>query len=757
MQTRKILTSVFALLVAGQIYAAPYSRFIVEGNERISDTVVLGVAGLTPGVTVGDAQVNQAVQRLYDSGLFGEVSVSVNDGTVVFTVVENAIISGIYFEGNTKFEDERLDAVVSLEPRDGLDRAKIDEDVQSIRRFYAANSRFNVEVEPVVISEGNGRYKLIYEIDEGSTSEVEQISFTGNREVSDWRLRRIVTTRESGFLSSIFRSDDFANERLQEDSSRLLEYYQNSGYYTAEVKAVQADYDAAGNFYVDYQIFEGQRFRVGNIVIDSEIPGVNGEDFRSELTFKSGQWFDRSKFTESFDKIEELAERRGLPFLRVVPDVTTNEVTATLDVRLLLQNGEREYVERIDIRGNDTTIDRVIRREFDVVEGDPLNQRKINEAREAIERLGYFGSVNLAIREGSAPDQKIVDVDLEEANTGALSLGASYSTDDSWGFNFNYSERNFLGLGQTVVFDLVYGANTKSGKISYVEPRLFDRNVLGGIDLFYSNGGNSAAGYSTIQYGVEPRLGFRTSDDSYLNLGVFAYNEEIDETFDNVSPIIQAEVDPEWVIGAKAEWTINKTDNFSKPKRGWLLRLGAEYAGLGGDRQWSRYSAKAKYYTPVFSDLFIFSIEGEVGHVAGLNGDDVRVTDRYFLGGAQTLKGFESGGLGPRDVLGDVDSSLGGKNLAAVRAQLQVPLGSFLEDLGLSGALFYETGSVWGLDNTSGASGTIDDDLYWRASRGVSVLWDLGQQTISFNWADPYQAESYDKTQEFSVSAQASF
>ena len=745
---------------AAVLWAGTYTNFVVEGNQRIEDSIVLGTAGLVNGRAVDDAELNEAVQRLYASGLFSEVRIEIRGNTVIIHVVENATISGVYFEGNSKVSDEELASVVQLGPRDGLDKQKIDEDVQAIKRLYASKSRYDVEVRPVLIESGPNTYKLVFEIDEGSVSEIERVTFSGNQGVDDRTLRRVISQREAGIFSGLFQTDNYSTERVGVDRAAIENYYHEHGYYNVSVEVSESDYDAQGRFYITYRIREGQKFDFGEIKLTSEITGVSSDTFKSLIETKKGEIYKRSKISDTIEAIELAAEEKGYAFLRVTPDIEANEKDGTLDIEYKLENAERVYVERIDIRGNDTTIDRVIRRELEIVEGDPMNQRKISEARRKIEATGHFSKVSVQVRDGRTPNQKIVDIEVEEAPTGSLGFSGNYSSEAGFGAGIQFSENNFLGRGQRVVANLNLsgiggdqdeesdeesGLGSYAGQFSFTEPRMFDRDVSGGFDLYYRAGSNGAAGYQTTAYGFEPRLSFPLNDEARVSLGYFAYNTEVRDVSDGASTVITDAVGESFTSGVSAVFTMDNTDLEYAATRGWILRAGAKYAGIGGDNQWFQTAFKAKYFKPVYNNLMQFSVELEGGRIEALGDAPVPVYERFFLGGSNTLKGFELNRTGPKDGT----SWLGGNSFVAARTQLDFPLPGVLDGLGLRGAIWAEAGSVWSLD---GVAEGVDDSYSLRATRGASVLWNLGAQTLSFNVNDPFQYEDTDVTAPFSVS-----
>lgn len=745
------------LLVSAAIpfYAEPYDQFVVLGNERIDSAIVLGVAGLVEGGSYDDAQLNAALQRLYASGRFEDVTMTTQGSRVTITVVENATIGNISFEGNRAITDAQLAEIVRLETRDGLDRARVEEEAQNIRRAYASRSRLDAEIRPVVIPSTPGVFDVVFEISEGETAEVQRISFTGNRAVGDERLLRAISSGERNLFSRIYSRDNFASERMVSDEERLRDYYRENGYFHAEITAASADYDAAGDYYLTYAIKEGRQYRFGKITVASEIPGVNSDDYLGFVESEAGELYQASRVRQTISRIEEQAGEDGLPFLQVIAEPVAVEASGVVDIRYRLSNAERSYLERIDIHGNETTVDRVIRRQFALVEGDPYNERKVQEAKRRIERLGFFGQTRVRTREGSAEGMKIVDVEVEEQSTGNMVFGINYSTEPGWGLNGRLTERNFLGRGQYLSLDLLTGRDTNL-RLGFAEPGLFERDLTAGFDLYYSDTNRAASVFETTDYGFEPYIRMRASEHSRLSLGYFLRSNEIRDVTDATSPLIKAEEGSILTSGLSANWVWDRLNLAQSPTDGSIFRLGGKLAGLGGDASWFQLGGKFKTYHSIWDDNLIFSAEVEGGHINSLNEENVRVTDRYFLGG-DSLLGFAGGGIGPRDKTDDINSALGGNNYMALRTELTFPLG-LPEELQVRGGVFMNAGSVWGLDQVEGgASGTVDDGFKLRGAAGVQVLWNILGQDLRFSWSEPYMAEENDRTRNFSISLSTRF
>lgn len=754
--TTAICGTMIAFASGQNALATTYSNVQVNGNGRIEDGIVLSIAGLVPGKDYSASEINDALQRLYASGLFDQAEIVPNGNSLVINVAENATVGRVYFEGNQNVDDEQLAEFVKIGPRSGLDRAQIETDAQNIRRLYAAQSRFDATVTPVVIPVNEGVYNVVFEINEGTIADVERLTFQGNYQVSDWQLRRTVSTGETGLFSGLFSRDNFVSEKILSDQSRLENYYQENGFYNARIRATSTDYNALGDYYLTYTIDEGRKFYFGNVNFSNEMTGVDAQQFAEFIQIQTGKVYKQSDIRKTIEAIEKEANFRGYPFLRVEPVVVTNEATGQLDVTLRLYQTPRVYVDRIDIHGNDVTLDRVIRRQFDVVEGDPMNARKLTEARQRLERLGFFSRVEVNARESSVDGRQIVDVEVEEQNTGSLNFGANYSGGAGLSAFVTLSEKNFLGRGQYVSATIDAGKYSQTAKFSFTEPGLFERDVAAGFDLYYQDSNRTESLYQATNIGFEPRVSFPTGENSRLTLNYFIRSNEIRDVSSATSPLIIADEGRLITSGIGATWFLDNTNSLQSPTKGWYLRLGGNFAGLGGDSSYLQLGGKAKLFYPVFSEDFIFSAEVEGGSIQSLNDQSIRVTDRYFLG-TDSFLGFSNGGLGPRDQTDDVNSSLGGNNYAAFRTDFTFP--TFLpEELGLRGQVFYNAGSVWGLDRVEGgASGVIDDSFHLRQSAGAGLLWNIGGAELRFSWTEVLEKQDYDLTRNFQVSFASSF
>jgi len=666
---------------------------------------------------------------LFASGLFQNVDLIPQAGRLLIEVLENPTINIINFEGNTGINDEILGSLIALQPRRAFSVAAAEADALRIVDAYRAEGRFSAEVKPVIIERDNNRVDLVFEIVEGRVTEVQRISFIGNRTYSDSRLRRAIETGETGVLSGFFSNDTYDRDRVELDRQLLRQFYLDRGHVDFQVRSVVSELSRERDgFFLSFNVSEGPVYSFGNLTVTSSAPEVDADAYTNNIDVRSGQTYNASKVEAIIERIAFNMADDGIPFVDVAPRVTKNDRTRTIDVEFEVIRTPRVFVERIDIEGNTQTLDRVIRRQFRIVENDPLNRREISKAEDRIRALRLFDNVSVRVREGSAANRAIIDVDVSEKPTGAISFGVGYATDSGFNGSISFSETNLLGRGQSVNAQLSVAQNARVLSFSFDEPSFLDRDLLAGFDIYYRE--------------VD-------RDES----------DEIRDLDPNASALIAPRSD--LTSALELTYTLDKRNSPVDPTAGYRLRFSQEFAGLGGDVTYSKTSASAKAYTSFFGEDLIVSAEIEGGSLTSDSGDS-RITDRFFLGG-DSLRGFEVGGIGPRDFCnscgaagGAVDDALGGNVYAVGRLEASFPLG-LPEEYGIFGGVFFDAGSVWNLDNTAGSSGAVDDSQIWRSAAGVSLFWTTPIGPLRFNFSRPIVKETYDKTENFRISIDTRF
>jgi outer membrane protein insertion porin family len=491
-----------------------FNSVAVEGNKRIETGTILTYAGIARGETVSAGDINEAYQRILASGLFESVEIVPQGGKLVIKVTEFPTINQISFEGNERLKDNELSSFIKLKPRLVFSPTQAERDAVTLTEAYAENGRLAARITPKIIRRSDNRVDLVFEIFEGGNTEVSRIGFVGNQVYSDRRLRRVLESKQAGLLRALIRKDTFVEDRLQFDQQVLRDFYVSRGYVDFRTTAVNAELARERDgYFLTFNVEEGQQFAFGEITTISEIEDVDSEVYQDTIKLRAGETYSPSLVENAIARMERLAIRNGQPFLRVEPRITRNDRDLTLDVEFVLSKGERIFVERIDIEGNATTLDRVVRRQFRVAEGDPFNPREIRESAERIRALGFFGDAQVNAREGSTPNTVIVDVDVAEKPTGSLNFGGTYSTDNGFGLVAQYTETNFLGRGQTVRFRASGATDNTNYGLYFEEPAFLGRDVKFFFDIGILESESANANYNTSKgifaTGLEFPLGER--------------------------------------------------------------------------------------------------------------------------------------------------------------------------------------------------------------------------------------------------------
>lgn len=737
-----------------------FSQIDVAGNQRIEADTVRSIAGIPTGQPVSPAELNSAIQALFASGLFQNVDLIPQAGRLLIEVEENPSINIVNFEGNTGLSDDVLANIVELQPRRAFSVAAAEADALRIVDAYRAQGRYSAEVKPVIIERDDNRVDLVFEIVEGRVTEVQRISFVGNRAFSDSRLRRAIETGEAGVLRGLITSDTYDRDRVELDRQLLRQFYLDRGHVDFQVRSVVSELSRERDgFFLSFNVSEGPVYSFGDLSVTSTAPEVDPSVYAGNIDVRSGQTYNASKVEAIIERIAFNMADDGLPFVDVAPRVTKNDQDRTIDLEFEIIRTPRVFVERIDIEGNTQTLDRVIRRQFEIVENDPLNRREVSKAEDRIRALRLFETVNVRVREGSAANRAVIDVDVTEKPTGAISFGVGYATDTGFNGSISFSESNLLGRGQSISAALSVAEDARVVSLSFDEPSFLDRDLLAGFDIYYREVDRDESSFQLTNIGFEPRVAFPVSEDGRLEVSYRLSQDEIRDLDPNASSLISPRTDLTSAI--EFTYTLDKRNSPVDPTAGYRFRLSQEFAGLGGDVTFSKTSASAKGYTSFFGEDLILSAEIEGGTLTSDSGDS-RITDRFFLGG-DSLRGFEYGGIGPRDVCnscggagGAVDDALGGNLYAVGRLEASFPLG-LPEEYGIFGGVFVDAGSVWSLDNTAGSSGAIDDSQIWRSAAGVSLFWSTPIGPLRFNFSRPIVKEAYDKEENFRISIDTRF
>ncbi len=755
-----ILMCLFVIMIPlqSQAQSVRVDSFDVEGNRRIETATIQSIAGIRRGEVVSDAELNAAIQRVRSSGLFESVEVSLRGNRLILTVVEHPTINRVVFEGNKRLKDDALYKIVRSVPRRVYNAAIANEDADRISEAYASQGRITATVTPRIIRRSDNRVDLVYEIVEGGIVEIQRISFVGNRSFSERRLRRVVESKQAGIFRAFVRRDTFIEDRIEFDKQVLKDFYQSRGYIDFQVLGVNAELSQdRDGFFLTFRVREGQQFTFGETFVTSDLPDVDPDLFQAKMKLREGTVYSPGAVDNTIDRLEIEALRQGLNFIQVEPIVSRNDEDLSLDIEFVLARGPKIFVERIDIEGNTTTLDRVIRREFDIVEGDPFNPRMIRAAATRLRALGFFSSVEVNAREGNSPNQVIIEVDVEEKSTGSLSFGANYNSTDGIGLLANFSQINFLGRGQKLNFGLNTSRSTRSFTFSFLEPALLDRDLAFGFDVNYRATDNNNARYDTSSLRISPSLSFPVSENGRLAVNAFGQSEKITD----VTTLAGGVIDTEKNLGRRTYYGLGYKYSYDNrrsgldPKTAFYFRFGQDFA-LGGDVKFIKTSLSTGVETKVLNEDLTLSAVLEAGALH-FDDDVSLVTDRYFLG-SSTFRGFQAGGIGPRQVVGSDNDALGGNYFAVARFEAQFPIG-LPDEYGISGGAFVDVGSVWGLDNatTTGQAGILYEDFSLRAVAGVSLFWETPIGPLRFNFTETITKETLDVDESFDLTISTKF
>lgn len=783
-------TAVTSVATAG---CASAQAIEVQGNRRVEAETIRSYFRTAPGERLDAAKIDEAYKSLYGTGLFQDVRINHTGGRIVVTVVENAVLNRVAFEGNKKVKDDQLNGEVQSKPRGTLSRATVQADVQRIVEIYRRNGRFDVSVEPKIIELPNNRVDLVFEIKEGEKTGVKKIIFVGNKSYIDQRLKDEIKTSETLPIFSFLQSFDiYDTDRLEADRDLLRRFYVKHGYADVRIVSATGVYDPAQKgFIVTFTIEEGARYKFGKVEIISNVSQVDAAGLYGRVRASAGAVYNAEAVEKSVENLSIEVARRGYPFAVVRPRGDRDATTGTINVSFVIEEGPRVYVERINVRGNTRTRDYVIRREFDLAEGDAYNRALVDRAERRLKNLNYFKTVKITNEPGSAPDRIVLNVDVEEQPTGEFSISGGFSTADGFMAELSVGERNLLGQGQYARASVQYGQRVRGFEVSYAEPFFMGQRLSVGGDIYARQTlASSYVSYDNKTYGTSLRAGFQLSEEIGLQLRYSIYRQEITlpDTLNDciLSPNALSRGGPGVTVDREAALsgggcyangeasmavrkelasgpvvaslvgytaTYSTLDNNRNPTSGLITEFKQDLAGVGGDVNFIRSSVDARSYYEVFSDV-VTVLRMQAGHIGSWGSKDLRMLDHFQMG-PNLVRGFAPAGIGPRDLTtGTAQDALGGSMYWGASVEAQTPFHFIPKDVGIKGAIFADAGSLWGYRgptswNVTGETIAPADSAAVRASVGVGLIWNSPFGPLRFDYAIPVMKQSYDRVQQF--------
>jgi outer membrane protein insertion porin family len=738
-----VAATLATMLVSSPAAAQSVSSIQVEGNRRVEVETIRSYFKPGPGGRLDQAQIDDGLKALIETGLFQDVKISQSGGHLLVTVIENPVIGRVAFEGNKKVKDEQLSAEVQSKPRGTLSRPMVQSDAQRITEIYRRSGRYDVRVNPEIIEQPNNRVDLVFTITEGPKTGVKSVEFIGNNTYSAYRLKDVIKTHESNLLSFLGGGDVYDPDRVEADRDLIRRYYLKHGFADVQVVAALTEYDPERKgFLVTFKIEEGQQYRVAAVKFESSISTLDGNALSSFSHVDVGSLYNAEALEKSVEEMQIEASRRGYAFAIVRPRGDRNFESHTVSITFAIDEGPRTYIERINVRGNTRTRDYVIRREFDISEGDAYNRALVDRAERRLKNLDFFKSVKITTEPGSSSDRVVLIVDLEEKSTGDFSVSGGYSTTDGALAEVSISERNFLGRGLFAKASVTYGQYARGYSLSFVEPYLLDYRVALGLDFFQRQQlANSYISYGTSTLGFSPRLGFALREDLSLQLRYSIYQQKISlpsylDNCNNVQFLPDGTPNPAFNpspafaqannislastsgLGCYADGeaslpvrkelaggstltssvgyslNYNTLDNNKNPTDGLLIDFKQDFAGVGGDVTYLKSAIDAKYYTPLVADI-VGLIHVQSGILNKIGNNELRMLDQFQMG-PNLIRGFAPNGIGPRDInpFGTMDA-LGGTKYWGASAELQMPFWFLPKEVGLKGAVYADAGGLY--------------------------------------------------------------
>ena len=814
-------TGIVGVAASGVAVAQSSNSIDVKGNRRVEADTIRSYFKHGPGGQMTAEQENEGLKALIATGLFQDVQIDHSGGHLVVSVVENPVINRIAFEGNSKAKDEQLTAEIQSKPRGTLSRPTVQADVQRIIEIYHRSGLFEVRVDPKIIELPNNRVDLVFEITEGGKTGVRSIEFVGAHAFSTGRLKDVIKTSESNWVSFLQSSDIYDPDRVEADRDLLRRFYLKHGYADVRVVSAVGEYEPpvtpqgqwqwtpirgkrGSGFIITYTIDEGPQYHVGTVDVVSNVHAIDPASLRSSLKLAPGSVYNADLVEKSIEAMTIEAAKRGFAFANVRPRGDRDTAKKIINLVFVVEEGTRAYIERINIRGNTRTRDYVIRREFDIGEGDAYNRALIDRAERRLKNLNFFKSVKITNEPGSAPDRVVVNVNVEEMATGEFSISGGYSTADGFLGEVSVADRNLMGRGQFAKASVSYGQYTRGFDLSFVEPYLLGYRMAGGIDLFARQTlASSYISYNMQSIGTNLRLGVALSEALAFQPHYSIYQQKITlpdqynncitaPTFPNsmfggtvpagynphnfpVTPQDECFADGEASLPVRKELAngavlvslvgyslaYNTLDNNKSPTSGLFAELKQDMAGVGGDVNFIRSSVETRTYYEVFPDVIgVFKLQG--GHLAGWGSKDLRMLDQFQMG-PNLVRGFAPAGIGPRDLTsGTTNDALGGSMYWGATVEMQTPLYFLPKEVGIKLAAFVDAGSLWDYKgptswNVTGETLQVADTNSLRSSIGLGFIWDSPLGPLRFDFAYALSKADYDRTQFFRFSGGTKF
>ncbi len=698
----------------------------VVGNQRIEEAAILAVVGTKKGDLFDYGQLDKDLRNIFKMGFFKDVKTETEDGPkgkiVTFNVIEKPSIGKIVFVGNEKEKSSKLRKELGIELYSILDQAKIKQSIENIREHYRKNGYYNVDIAESIEPLPNNEVKLKYEIAEHEKVYIRNIQFVGNTEFKERELKKIMETSEKGFFSWITKSGYLDQKKLEFDVQKLASFYHNRGFIKAKVGDPKVEYEKEKGLTITIEIQEGPQYAVNEVFIEGDLIKPVDE-LMEKVQIGKEKAFNRETVRRDIQALRNVYFDEGYAYAEIKPGTKQDDEKHLVDIMYKISKGKKVRFERINIAGNTRTRDKVIRREMKVVEGEYFSGKDLKRSTGNLHRLGFFEDIEVKTKKGSRDDLMVVDVNVKERPTGAFSIGAGYSSEDSAFVMFQIAQNNLFGNGQKLQADAKIGGETQQYSIKFVEPWLFELPLSASFEIFKWE--HEYDYYTRDSIGGSVGLGFPLGFDEFTR-GYIRYTYD-DSDITDVSPYASAAIRD--MIGSNVTSSITLMIKRDSRDRPWNTSKGSvnsgsfEYAGLGGDVAFYKYQGGTAWYFPMFWDT-VFHVRGRIGYVTKGSGGKLPVYQKFTLGGINTVRGFDYGSISPRDpATGD---RIGGEKMMVYNLEYRFPL---LKEQGLVGLVFFDAGNVFTKDENYTFSGI-------RRSAGTGLRWysPIGPLRLEYGW-----------------------
>lgn len=737
-----------ATLLAAFAAEAKITTIKYQDNHRISKETIYAYLDVVEGEEATPNKINNSIKNLYQTGFFSDIQIKDDNNVLTVKVVENPLINKIGFDGNKHIEESDLGNEISMKANSVFSPYKLQADLNRIIGLYQKSGRYSATVEPKIIKLDQNRVNLVYEISEGKEAAIKKINFIGNKIFSDSSLAENLASKEYRFYRFFSNSAVFDIDKLEFDKELLRRYYMNRGYADFKVTSVTTELSLnRDGFLITFVLSEGAEYNFGKFNIDSRIKKFNADILNKFVKIQEGTRFSREKIDQSVDVISNYLGDHGYPFIEIEPVVTTDPTTKIASVTFIIKESYKVYIRNINIKDNTRTLDRVIRREFRVSEGDPYNITRIQRSKQRIENLGYFNKMELKNKKTDEIDKIDIDVEVEETSTGNVNFAGGYNTSTGILGQITLSENNFLGRGQQVQVGTTLSQKERSTNFSFTEPYFMDKELSAGFDIFANNRDfKSQSSFKSKNLGFGLRLGYDITENLSQGIRYTLKKENVNDVSANASIYIKEQEGKQLVSLIGHTLSYDKLDSKITPTSGYLLKLDQDIAGLGGSTRYVSTKGLAAGFYPLYKNDVILKVIGRAGHIQGYGGKSVRLNDRFYIG-PEYIRGFDVAGVGARDKT--TKDALGGNIYYTNTTEIVFPVG-LPNEVGLKAAVFHDIGALHHVDERM-SHANIFDTKSLRAAVGMSLIWKSPLGTISLNYGVPYKREKFDVVKRFYI------